>query len=166
MGHKSSLKEGEKSNVAEVEYIDTQREPTDEEKDILAWFEKQEAESIANLEAGARQIISLVTAFYGVLFGVLSLGSDSFAAALGQPWIAWSAIFAVFLLLAALLSALAVVIPFAYSYGEKRLDQQQAAYRQMLDHKSTWLHRAMLFFGLGVFFFAVLIGLLLWGRLL
>lgn len=143
----------------------TSRRLTDEEEDLIAIIEAMELKALDNLEAGARQIITLVTAFYGVLFGVLSLGSDNFATSLGQPVVVWSGIFAIALLLAALVAALVVVMPRPYRYGEKRLDQQKAVYQQMLARKSTWLHRAIFYFGLGLGAFAVLIGWLLLGRL-
>ncbi|MCB9077123.1 MAG: hypothetical protein H6631_06000 [Anaerolineaceae bacterium] len=138
---------------------------TDEEADLIAIIEAMELKALDHLEAGARQIISLVTAFYGVLFGVLSLGSPNFAASLRQPGIVWAGVAAVLLLLGALGAALVVVLPRAYHYGDRRLDQQKAAYQAMLAYKSNWLQWAILAFGLGLAAFATLIGLLLVGRL-
>lgn len=143
----------------------SQRRLTDEEGDVLAWIETQEIEAIPNLEAGARQIITLVTAFYGVIFGVLALGRDAFEATLNQPATGLVGFAAIVLLLAALGAALVVVMPRSYRYGEKRLDEMKAAYRQMVAHKATWLRFANILFGLGLTMFAVLILVMLAGRL-
>ena len=143
----------------------TSRRPTDEENDIADWFEKQEAESIDHLETAARQIITLVTTFYGLIFGVLALSSDTFAASLRLPWVTGLGIAAVLLLLLALAAALRVVMPRRYSYGEASLDRMQAAYQNILNHKFRWLRRATLLFGLGLTTFAGLIISLLLTRI-
>jgi hypothetical protein len=140
-------------------------QPGDEEQDILDWFEKQEAESVANLEAAARQIISLVTAFYGVVFGTLAFGSDNLAASLRRPWINGLGGLAVVLLLAALGAALAVVLPRAYEYGESRLDQMRETYRAIIAYKARCLKWAVCLFGGGLAVFAWLIISLLVARL-
>jgi hypothetical protein len=42
----------------------TPRAPTPDERGLIAWFDKQEAESADHLEEGGRQITGLVTALY------------------------------------------------------------------------------------------------------
>jgi hypothetical protein len=142
----------------------TSRPLRDEEKDIVTWTEAQEAENITNLEAGARQIISLITAFYGFIFGALALGSEKFAAGLRLPWVMGLGGLAVVLLLLALGAALAVVAPRSYPYREARLDDMRAIYTKILAFKSGWLLRATILFGLGLAGFAGLIISLLLAR--
>jgi uncharacterized membrane protein len=150
-----------KDDIVSIKY----RLPMDEESDVAAWFEKQENESVSNIEAGARQIISLITAFYGLIFGVLAFGADKFEASLKLPWVMGLGALAIVLLLAALGAALAVVIPRRYEYREASLDDLQATYHKIAGHKSDWLRVALLCFGLGLAAFAALILSILVARL-
>ena len=135
---------------------------TDREADILAWFEKQESESLTNLEAGARQIITLITGFLGLLLGIISLGKDSLADILTQPWLVWGSVATLVLLVLALGAALSVVLPRAYHYGEARLDEMKRVYDHIAGLKASWLRLATLFFGLGLgVLAAMMIGVLL-----
>jgi len=143
----------------------TSRPLRDEEKDTVDWFEAQEAESVNNLEAGARQIIGLVTAFYGVIFGVIGLGSDKFEASLRLPWVIGLGGASVGLLLLALGAALAAAAPRRYSYREASLDDMRTVYQRILAFKSNWLRAATVLFGLGLAAFAGLIVSLLLARL-
>ena len=142
----------------------TSRPLTDEEKDLVTWFETQEAESINNLEAGARQIVSLITAFYGLIFGVIALGSDKFEASLRLPWVISLGGVTIGLLLLALGAALVVVAPKRYAYREASLDDRRATYHKILAYKSNWLLAATILFGLGLTAFAGLIISLLLAR--
>ncbi len=143
----------------------TSRPLTDEEADLVAWFEKQEAESVTNLEAGARQIISLITAFYGLIFGVLAFGKEKFEASLSNPEIIIPGWLSVGLLLLALGAALVVVSPKAYLYREASLDDMRATYHRLLARKSSWFQAAVILFGLGLTAFAALIFSLFGGRI-
>jgi hypothetical protein len=143
----------------------TSRPLTDEEQDVVTKFEELETETLDNLEAGARQIISLVTAFYGLIFGAIALGQDKFEATLRLPWIVGFGSTAIVLLLLALGTALVVVIPQRYDYRESRLDDIKAAYRKMLARKSAWLRSSTILFGLGLATFAILIISMLTARL-
>jgi hypothetical protein len=144
----------------------TLREPTDAEQDVITWFENQEGKTIDNLEAGARQIITLVTTFFGFTFGVLALGKDKYEVSLSSLVVLLVGWVAVGLLLAALLAALAVVMPRPAVYRESRLDQMKEIYQQLITRKSHRLQLALGFFGGGLAVFAVLIALMLSARLL
>lgn len=143
----------------------TSRPLSDPEKDLVDWFEKQESESVSNLEAGARQIISLITAFYGLIFGVISLGSEKFEASLRSPWVIGLGVTAVALLLLALGASLVVVAPRRYAYREASLDDMRATYQQIVARKSRWLLRTTVLFALGLATFAGLIVVMFLGRL-
>jgi hypothetical protein len=58
------------------------RRETPPEEALRLWFDEQEKKSLDNLEAGARQIITLVTTIYGLLFGALAFGSEKMEASL------------------------------------------------------------------------------------
>ena len=143
----------------------TSRLLTDEEKDLAAWFEKQEADSVGNLEAGARQIIALITAFYGLVFGVISLGSDKLEASLRSGWVISFGGAAVGILLAALGAALFAVAPRRYAYREASLVDRRAAYKKIVARKSKSLLWANILFGRGLAAFAALIISMLLARL-
>ena len=154
------------SDSGQEEVVSVKSRPlTDREQDILAWFEKQESESIANLEAGARQIITLITGFLGLLLGIISLGTDNLAAILTQAWLVWGSVATIVLLVLALGSALSVVLPRGYHYREARLDDMRRVYEQISGLKASWLRLATIFFGLGLTVLAVMIVGLLIARL-
>lgn len=128
----------------------TSRQLTDEEATLIAWFKKQEAASVDNLEAGARQIIVLVTTFMSIVLGALALGKDKFDAVLRLPWVGGTGIITLGLLLAALLAALVVVLPFAYRYRGASLDDKRRTYQRITRTKSRGLLVAAVFFWFGM----------------
>ena len=140
------------------------RTETKEEQALREWFAEQEKKRMDNLEATARQIIQLVTAFYGLIFGVVSLGSASLEASLQTlPAIVLS-IVSLLSLFAALAAALAVVYPSERRYRPTSLSDQIKVYQTLLRTKSSNLALATLAFGLGLFNFALLIGVMLYAR--
>jgi hypothetical protein len=68
------------------------RAPTEEETALFAWFAEQRKDPSKALEAGARQIISLVTAMYGLVFGILTFADDPFAGLPGPAARAWDGV--------------------------------------------------------------------------
>jgi hypothetical protein len=142
----------------------TLRTLTAEEIRLTEWFEKQEASAAGNLEKGGRQIIGLVTALYGVLFGVLALGQEKFEASLGAPAAQILGAAAVILLLLALVAALVVVLPFGYRYRQASLSDRKRIYGEIIARKSTGLTVAAVLFCLGLATFAGLIAVMLLAR--
>jgi Flp pilus assembly protein protease CpaA len=140
------------------------RPETEDEAALRSWFDKQEADTVSNLEAGARQIIQLVTAFYGVIFGVVALGKDKFEASLHLPAVIAFGAVAILALLAALIAGLVVVAPLPYRYRSASLLDQKAVYAKMLGRKSTSLLISAIAFGLGLAAFASLIVAMLYHR--
>ena len=140
------------------------RPPTPEELDLATWFDEQETQSVDRLESAARQIISLVTAFLGVVLGALSLGSEKFEATLRHPLVLGIGGVAVGLLLLALIGALGVVIPWRYTYGEADAAGRRAVYRRLVAFKSGWLQAGVIFFGSGLVCSACFIGAMLVAR--
>ncbi len=141
------------------------RPETPQEAALRRWFEEQEQASLGHLEAGARQIIQLVTALYGLIFGVLALGSDRLEASLHDRWVIIPGMTAVLAMLVALLAALVVVLPlFAYTYSPHKPAEQQRAYRQMLKRKAMGLRLTVAGFAIGLAAFAWLIMAMLYYR--
>jgi hypothetical protein len=142
----------------------TTRPETEDETSLREWFDKQEGVVMDNLEAGARQVIQLVTALYTVIFGIISLGQEKFEASLNRPEVTILGGMAILLLLGALIAALVVVSPFGYRYREASVTDQKATYAAIVARKSAGFTVSGIFFGLGLAAFAALIGVMLFLR--
>ncbi|MEM7133590.1 MAG: hypothetical protein AAF702_45270 [Chloroflexota bacterium] len=127
------------------------------EKRVIDFFDDIETKSVDTLEAGAKEIIRLVTGFLGLLLGIVSLGSASVAPILQLTEIKIGALAAILLLLVALASALVTVMPRSYQVRYSSLDDKMEAYELMLERKSIGLQVAVFCFGLGLVTFAGLI---------
>jgi hypothetical protein len=115
-----------------------------------------------HLDASARQIISLVTALYALLFGVLAFASDPLPAYLTWAPVRFLGAGATAALGAALLAALAAANARRYQYSPQSLTQQSEAFEAMLRYKSTWLNVAVICFGLGVLALGTLLVGVIW----
>lgn len=141
------------------------RAETAAEARLREFFEAQEKENIATLEAGAQQIITLVSAFYGVIFGVLALGKDKMETSLQIRGVVLAGGTAVFALLVAIIAALVVVLPLWGYTADPRLPAEQLTeYRRLLARKVWGLRIAVSAFAVGMVAFAALIGGVLWYR--
>jgi hypothetical protein len=134
------------------------RPETPEEEATRLWFAEQEKSNIAELDAGARQIIQLVTTLYGLMFGVLALGKDSFEASLLTNGVLISGTAAVVFFLLAVVTALVAVLPiFKYRYNPAKPASQKETYEQIRQGKAIWLRASVGAFALGLVAFAWLI---------
>jgi hypothetical protein len=140
------------------------RKETPEESRLAAWFEKQTAGDMDALETGARQVIQLVTAFYGVIFGAVALGQEKFAAALKMPLVTRLGAGAILAMLVALAAALVVVMPFGVRYRPASPSNEQSVYRGLLARKAVGLTVAGVAFGVGLAAFAGLTVAMLYFR--
>jgi len=131
---------------------------TDREAALRKFFAEQEIKSIDNLEAAARQIIQLVTALLGVLFGVLALSNGDAAASLQRPLVFLSGLVAVILLLAAIPAALAVVLPGRSSPRDNVPADEARAFKTLMTRKRHGLNGAVVLFGGGLVAFAIMVG--------
>jgi hypothetical protein len=142
----------------------TTRPETEDESKLREWFDKQDGVVMDNLEAGARQVIQLVTAFYTVIFGIIALGKDKFEVSVKRPEVIILGGGAILLLLGALIAALVVVSPFGYRYREASVTDQKATYAAIVARKSIGFTVSGFFFGLGLAAFAALIVIMLFLR--
>lgn len=135
------------------------------EKETHAWLEKQQLNAVDNLEAGARQIIGLVSLFYSIIFGALALGKDSMEASAGYRTVLVPGTVAIFALLAAIIAALVVVLPlFGSRYNAMKPAEEQAAFERLLRLKVWGLRVSVAAFAIGISAFALMIGLMLYYR--
>ncbi len=140
------------------------RPETPREAALRKFWAEQEIKSIDNLEAAARQIIGLVTALLGLLFGVLALSAGDFAASLNAPLVWLAGLFAVGLLLAAIPAALAVVLPGRSSPRDNVPADEARAFKALMTRKRHGLNGAIVFFGGGLIAFAIMVGTMIWLR--
>jgi hypothetical protein len=140
------------------------RKETPAESSLADWFEKQTAGDMDALETGARQVLQLVTAFYSVIFGAVALGQQTFAASLKMPLVIGLGVGAILAMLAALVAALIVVMPFGARYRPASLTDQKNVYRGMLARKAIALTVAGVTFGVGLAAFAGLTVAMLYYR--
>lgn len=133
-----------------------QRAPMPDEEALHRWFEEQEKNPPKHLDEGAKQIITLVSALYGVIFGILALANDPLPAYLTQTDVRVLGAVAVLSYLAALLATLRVVLPGAYRYASASQTQGARVFRAMMTRKVIGLRVALLTFGIGSVAFAVL----------
>jgi len=138
---------------------------TPEEARLREFFDEQEKKNIETLEAGARQIITLVSAFYGVIFGVLSFGHASVDPTLHLRPVLAAGGTAIFAMLIAIIAALVVVLPLWSYTADARLPAEQlSAYQRLLARKVRGLRISVIAFGVGIAAFAWLISAMLWYR--
>jgi len=135
--------------MAKARVVDIHEE-TPQERALYEWFEKQALASPETLEAGARTILSLVTALLGLLFGVLAVTADPLPAYFSLSVVRWLGVATVVALLVALVGTLGVVLPRRLETASARPDQQAKAFRELMERKSCWLTVAVVAFGLGL----------------
>lgn len=126
------------------------REQTPEEQALDRWFAEQALASPGNLEAAARTIVGLVTGLLGLLLGVLAVSEDPLPSYLWDAGVRPLGVAAIVFLLAALLCALAVLVPRRMAPSRYRPDQQKAAFERMVAWKACWLWGTVVAFGVGV----------------
>jgi hypothetical protein len=119
------------------------RPETPEEAALREWFDKQALAAPDNLEAAARQIVTLVTSLLTILFAVLAVAGDPLPAYLSYASTRWLGAGSVVALLLALAAALGVIYPFRRAVDKARPDEQRAAFRALLDRKSRFLRLAI-----------------------
>lgn len=134
-------------------HVDQVEVESPEEEAVRKWLAEQRLKSVDNLEAAARQIITLVTALLGILFGILAIAKEPLPVYLQWPLLRYLGIVSVVGLCLALACALLVVLPFAYRHYPHRPDKQRAAFTDLLNRKGFWLT------GAGALFFVGLLAL-------
>lgn len=140
-----------------------QRAPTPDEEALHRWFEEQEKDPPKPLEEGAKQIISLVSALFSVVFGILALADNPLPVYLTQLPVRVLGAVAVLAYLVGLLAALVVVLPGAYRHAAASQTQRLAAFRALMRRKVIGLRLALAAFALGSVAFAALFLVVLWG---
>lgn len=133
------------------------RRETGEEQALREWFDQQALAAPDNLEAAARQIITLVTSLLTILLAVLAVAGDPLPAYFAYASVRWLGVAGVVLLLAALAAALVAVFPFRQTANSARPDEQRMAFGRLLSRKSAYLRVSAVSFFLGLLAFGAVV---------
>jgi hypothetical protein len=126
------------------------REETPREAAQREWFEKQVLSAPDNLEAAARQLITLATALLSVLFGVLAVTNDPLPRYLALPLVRAIGIGVVLLLLLSVCAALLVVYPRRWEAASGKPESQENVFGRLLHWKGRALAVGAIAFAAGV----------------
>lgn len=133
------------------------RAETPQEKAMYEWFAEQRFKSADNLEAAARQIITLCTSLLGLLLGLLALAGSTVPAYMQWSGVRWLGGIGVVLLLLALLAGLGVVVPWRMSLNLQDGQALNEAWQKLLARKSQKLWVALIAFASGMVCLTLLI---------
>jgi hypothetical protein len=99
----------------------------------------------------------LCTVLAGLVFAAINLGSSELEASVSHPTVIIAGFVSMGMLLSALLAALIVVYPFPNRYRPASLSDQKTLYQKLIGRKANALAAAVLFFGVGMIAFVVVI---------
>lgn len=122
-----------------------------EEAALAQWFAEQRTKSVDNLEAAARQIITLCTTLLGILLGLMTLTKETLPEYMQWSGVQWLSGLGVIGLFAALAGGLYVVLPRENPATLNDPDSLQTAFKAILERKHLGLRSAILLFGGGMF---------------
>ena len=118
-----------------------------EDKRLLAFFDKLEAEQLTYLDEAGKRVIELSTGMLALLFGVTALGKDFTAPYLtGNQPTKWLAMIALILYLLAMAAGIVAVQPHAYAVSRHGLTDKRRTLDEMLARKSLAFRTGMLLF--------------------
>ncbi|MEM7539771.1 MAG: hypothetical protein AAF639_46880 [Chloroflexota bacterium] len=139
------------------EIVYKSRRPNPNEQRIIDLFDRFEAEAITSLEQGARQVIQLVTLFYGAVMGLVSLQPESIRTYVDNEAALMAALVLLLALAVAVLTATHVLMPLPYEYRAGSVDDREQAYARMIRRKDRSYRAALWAFGIGVAMMPVVI---------
>lgn len=120
---------------------------TAEDRQLIEFFAGVRRSSLEALEAGARQLIGLVTTLLGLFFGVLAFKDEP--AYLASPMIKMIGTFSAMGYIAALFTALAVVLPRELNVPRYDLTAMRELLGDLYKHKSRFLSLSQACFAFG-----------------
>lgn len=136
---------------------------TAQEDAVARWFAEQQQDPTKHLDAGAQQLITLVSALYTVVFGMLAFANDPVPAYLARVEVRASGTLVVLSYLVALLASLVVVLPWSYDYSSSSQTQMERVFQAIVRRKRRGLRVALGAFGVGSIALAVLLLLIMFG---
>lgn len=131
-------------------YEPPQRPETEAESALHGWWAEQRTKSVDNLEAAARQIITLCSALLTVLLGLMALSEATLPKHMTWSGIQWLSAIGIIGLFAALAFALFVIYPRSNLVTHNDPSAEKQAFNDLLLHKNRWLSRSLWAFGIGM----------------
>jgi hypothetical protein len=141
-------------NEEEIQEVDTVRSLTDAETKLLELFEDYRKNSLAFLDEAGKQLVTLITALYGVFFVAFSF-SDAAQYFNGHPEVKYVIIGVIVFYFASLILAALVFFPRMYRHSESALSDMDAQMKKMLKTKRFYVSGAYATFIAGTFMFAI-----------
>ena len=141
-------------NEEEIQEVDTVRSLTDAETKLLELFEDYRKNSLAFLDEAGKQLVTLITALYGVFFVAFSF-SDAAQYFNGHPEVKYVIIGVIVFYFASLILAALVFFPRMYRHSESALSDMDAQMKKMLKTKRLYVSGAYATFIAGTFMFAI-----------
>ncbi len=143
-----------KMNEDQIPEVDIVRPLTNAETKLLELFEDYRKNSLGFLDEAGKQLVTLITALYGVFFVAFSF-SDAAKYFDGHPEVKYVIIGVIVFYFASLILAALVFFPRKYKHSESALGDLDAQMKKMLKTKRFYVSGAYATFIVGTFFFAI-----------
>ena len=141
-------------NEDEIQEVDVVRSLTDAETKLLELFEDYRKNSLGFLDEAGKQLVTLITALYGVFFVAFSF-SDAAQYFNGHPEVKYVIIGVIVFYFTSLILAALVFFPRKYKHSESAFGDMDAQLKKMLETKRFYVSGAYATFIAGTFLFAV-----------
>ena len=143
-----------KMNENEIPEVDIVRPLTNAETKLLELFEDYRKNSLGFLDEAGKQLVTLITALYGVFFVAFSF-SDAAQYFNGHPEVKYVIIGVIVFYFASLILAALVFFPRKYKHSDTSLGDMNAQMNKMLKTKRFYVSGAYATFIAGTFMFAI-----------
>jgi hypothetical protein len=143
-----------KMNEDEIPEVDLVRPITDAETKLLELFEDYRKNSLNFLDEAGKQLVTLITALYGVFFVAFSF-SDAAQYFNGHPEVKYVIVGVIVFYFASLIMAALVFFPRKYKHSYQVLSDMDAQMKKMLNTKRFYVSAAYATFIAGTFMFAI-----------
>ncbi len=149
-------------NDDDIPEVDLVRPLTDAETKLLELFDDYRKNSLHFLDEAGKQLVTLITALYGVLFAAFSF-SDAAEHFKKNSAVKYVLIGVIVFYFASLILAALVFFPRKYKYSEHNLDEMRQRMDEMLKAKRRYTSGAYVTFIIGTFMFAIALVMVLSG---
>jgi hypothetical protein len=129
--------------------LQTEKEPASQTA-LVKWFAEQRLKSMDNIEAAARQIITLCTALLGSLLGLMALSEETLPRHMQWSGIQWISGIGVVCLFIALACGLYVILPSRKPVNLNDPDALEAAFDRLVFQKNVGLQLSTIIFGIAM----------------
>jgi hypothetical protein len=143
-----------KMNEDEIPEVDLVRPLTNAETKLLELFDDYRKNSLHFLDEAGKQLVTLITALYGVFFAAFSF-SDAAEHFKNNGAVKYVIMCVILFYFASLIMAALVFFPRKYKYSEQNLGEMRERMDQMLKAKRGYASGAYATFIIGTFMFVI-----------